>query len=64
MRGIHTSYQSGSLQVSPLHSHPVSIRFSPAYKNGALMAIGWDNGTVSFVTHSFLTGEELRKRFN
>lgn len=44
--------------VTTMNDHqPLSIEFSLAYKKGAIMAVAWDNGTVTFVTHRFLTDE-------
>jgi hypothetical protein len=45
------------------NANPLQIKFSSAYKDGALMAVAWDNGIVTFVTHNFLSDEEVRSRF-
>jgi hypothetical protein len=66
IRGANTIYGShaGDMQVSPVsNAKPLHISFSKSYKDGALLATAWDNGTVTFVTQSFLTDEEIKKRF-
>lgn len=38
---------------------PLSIKFSSTFKEGAVMAVAWNNGIVTFVTHKFLTSESF-----
>ncbi|KAG2232077.1 hypothetical protein INT48_001145, partial [Thamnidium elegans] len=63
LRGVETSFASGALEVKPIVDRPLSAQFSLAFNQGALLAIAWDNGMVSFVTHTFLTDEEVCGRF-
>lgn len=66
IRGANTVYGSHvyDIEVSAIkNARPLHISFSETYKNGALLATAWDNGTVTFVTQSFLTDEEVKKRF-
>ncbi|KAI8643274.1 WD40-repeat-containing domain protein [Parasitella parasitica] len=65
MRGCSTSCSEGnSLQISALKgdTKPLGLSFSFTFKDGALLAITWDTGLITFVTHTFLTDEEIRKR--
>lgn len=43
--------------------NPLQIKFSSSYKDGAVMAVAWDHGVITFVTHTFLTDEEVRSRY-
>ncbi|CEP13604.1 hypothetical protein [Parasitella parasitica] len=66
MRGCSVSCnENNSLQISALKrdTKPLSLSFSPTFKDGALLAVTWDTGLITFVTHTFLTDEEIRKRF-
>lgn len=42
---------------------PLSAAFSFSFSQGTLLAVAWNDGTISFVTHTFLTDEEVRERF-
>lgn len=66
IRGAKTTYHDGSLDIAPLRnsSIPLSVRFSSIYKNGAILAIAWNDGTISFVTHTFINNDELHNRFS
>ncbi|CAO3645300.1 unnamed protein product [Mucor hiemalis] len=64
IRGAKTTYDCGSLNISPLeNSTPLSVRFSSTYKNGAILAIAWNDGTISFVTHTFINHDDLHNRY-
>ncbi|GAA5796520.1 hypothetical protein HPULCUR_001892 [Helicostylum pulchrum] len=63
IRGAETSFASGALEVKPIAAQPLYAKFAFAFNQGALLATAYDNGIVSFVTHSFLTDEEVRGRF-
>lgn len=55
IRGAQTV---ADLEMSTMNDFkPLTIEFSSSFKEGALMAVAWNNGTVTFVTHSFLTGD-------
>ena len=47
--------------LNPIQTH-LRFVFSLNYKRGAVMAVAWDNGTITFVTHTFLTDAELKSR--
>ncbi|CAO3630163.1 unnamed protein product [Mucor fragilis] len=66
IRGCSVSLNRGSaLSVAslPAETKPLSLSFSSTYKDGALLAVTWDTGLITFVTHTFLTDEEIRRRF-
>lgn len=55
----------GALEISSVKGNdikPLHVSFSTTYKEGAVLAIAWNNGLITFSTHTFLTDEELRKR--
>lgn len=65
IRGAKVTYHGGSLDIAPLgNSIPLSVRFSSIYKNGAILAVAWNDGTISFVTHTFINNDELHNRFS
>ncbi|KAI9487139.1 MAG: WD40-repeat-containing domain protein [Benjaminiella poitrasii] len=67
IRGAKTTFDrtTGAMEITPLENSakPLQTSFSYTYKDGALLAIAWDNGFITFVSHTFLTDEEMRKRF-
>ncbi|KAI8994609.1 hypothetical protein BDB01DRAFT_773394 [Pilobolus umbonatus] len=64
IRGAESLYTEGGLSITPLKdTYPTKILFSPSYKEGALLAIVWSNGMITFVTHTFTTNEDLRTRY-
>ncbi|ORE10904.1 WD40 repeat-like protein [Rhizopus microsporus var. microsporus] len=55
IRGAQVEYgNKGSIHVSALKNEtkPLHISFSSFYKQGAVLAIAWDNGVITFVTHN------------
>ncbi|KAL9544326.1 hypothetical protein MBANPS3_007683 [Mucor bainieri] len=66
VRGCNVSLDGGSvLSIAslPASTKPLSLSFSSTYKDGALLAVTWSTGLITFVTHTFLTDEEIKKRF-
>ncbi|KAI8987658.1 WD40-repeat-containing domain protein [Mycotypha africana] len=63
IRGANIDCSTELLSIKALKdTKPIYISYSSTFKGGALLAIAWDNGLISFVTQNFLTDEEVRKR--
>ncbi|KAG0938728.1 hypothetical protein G6F57_006071 [Rhizopus arrhizus] len=66
LRGAKVEYEvDGAVKVTPLKddAKPLHISFSSSYKYGAVLAVAWDNGTMSFVTHTFKSDRDFNNHF-
>ncbi|KAI9261738.1 hypothetical protein BY458DRAFT_548404 [Sporodiniella umbellata] len=66
LHGAEVEYESnGSLKVISMkdNAQPLQSAFSSFYKLGAILAIAWDNGTITFTTHAFKSPREYSSHF-
>ncbi|CAO3676631.1 unnamed protein product [Rhizopus stolonifer] len=66
IRGAKVEYETNrSLKVVPFQddTKPLHTSFSSFYKYGAILATAWDNGTITFVTHTFKSARDVNGHF-
>lgn len=63
IRGAMTQYQpTGARDITAISdAKPLYIEYGYTDKRHAVLAVSWDNGTVSFVTHEFVPDAQMQQ---